>query len=456
LEEEMTKLMRWFLVVAGLLCFSTMALAQKYNIYQTELKNGLDVIVVENPIVPLATVEIDVHNGSFTEPPEYNGLSHLYEHMFFKANEEIPNQERFLERGRELGMSWNGTTSEERVNYFFTFPKDSLRQGLEFMNAAIRTPLFKEEELVKERPVVTGEYDRAESNPFYHLQVAVNKKLWYEYYSRKNVLGDRTTILTADHDKMKTIQSRYYIPNNSALLVSGDVKHEEVFRLANEILGSWPRGEDPFEKYPSPDHPPLQKSEVVVVEKPVGAVTLYIAMHGPSVRKDPKATYAADVLSYILRQRNSKFYKNLVESGLLTSVSLSYYTLDKTGPITIFAQTTAEKYNAAVKAIFDEIKKFTDPDYFTEEQLESAKNQLEINEVYDQERPSAFVHTVGFWWAVAGLDYYLNYVDNLRKVSRDDVNYYVQKYLQNAPYVMGVLISPKDRQTVSIKEGVVQ
>ncbi len=132
------------------------ALAQKYNIYRTELKNGLDVIVVENPIVPLATVEINVHNGSFTEPPEYNGLSHLYEHMFFKANEEIPNQERFLERGRELGMSWNGSTSEERVNYFFTFPKDSLRQGLEFMNAAIRTPLFKEEELVKERPVVTG------------------------------------------------------------------------------------------------------------------------------------------------------------------------------------------------------------------------------------------------------------------------------------------------------------
>jgi len=209
-------------------------------------------------------------------------------------------------------------------------------------------------------------------------------------------------------------------------------------------------------KYPSPDHPPLQKSEIVVVEKPVGAVTLYIRMHGPSVGKDPRATYAADVFSYILGQRNSKFYKNLVDSGLLTSVNLSYYTLDKTGPITIFAQTTAEKYSAAVNAIFAEIKKFTDSDYFTDDQLESAKNQLEIGEVYGQERPSAFAHTVGFWWAVAGLDYYLNYVDNLRKVGREDINYYVQKYIQNAPYVMGVLISPKDRQSVSIKEGVVQ
>jgi zinc protease len=451
----MTKYARWFLAIAVLSWLSTMSLlAQKYNIYHTMLNNGLEVIVIENPIVPLATVEIDVHNGAYTETHEYDGLSHLYEHMFFKANEMIPNQERFLERGRELGMTWNGSTSEERVNYFFTLPKDSLRQGLEFMSAAIRTPLFKEEELVRERPVVTGEYDRAESNPFYLLGVEVNKELWYKYYTRKNVLGDRAIILTADHDKMKTIQDRYYIPDNSALLVSGDVKHEQVFREAEQVFGSWQRSEDPFVKNPSPDHPPLERSKVVVVEKPVGAVTLQIALHGPSVRKDPKATYAADVLSYILGQHNSKFYKNLVDSGLLTTVNLGYYTLDKTGPITIFGQANADHYYAAVKAIFGEIKKFTDPDYFTDEQLESAKNQLEINEEYGQERPSNFAHTVGFWWAVAGLDYYLNYVDNLRKVTRDDVDRYVREYIHNAPYIMGVLLSPEDQQKLSIKEGV--
>jgi zinc protease len=451
----MKRSMLWALAVTAVLVFSGTAMSQKYNIFRTQLKNGLDVIVVENPIVPLATIEINVHNGAFTEPPEYDGLSHLYEHMFFKANEMIPNQERFLERGRELGMTWNGTTSEERVNYFFTFSTDSLWQGLEFMNAAVRTPLFKEEELIKERPVVTGEYDRAESNPFYHLAVAVNKKLWHKYYSHKNVIGDRNVILTADYNKMKTIQNRYYIPNNACLLVSGDVKHEEVFAMAEKIFGSWERGENPFIKYPAPDHPPLQKSELVVVEKPVRAITIQIAMHGPSVGKDPKATYAADVFSYILNQRNSKFYKNLVESGLLTSVSIGYYTLDKTGPITIFGQTSAAKYDAAVKAIFDEMGKFTDADYYTDEQLDAAKNQLEINETYGQERPSNFVHTVGFWWAVAGLDYYMSYVDRLREVTRQDIDGYVRTYIQGAPYVMGVLVSPDERQKISIKEGVI-
>jgi zinc protease len=452
----MTRSIRWIIAAALVFCFSGEASSQAHNIFYTQLKNGLDVIAIENPIVPLATVEIDVHNGAFTETPEYDGLSHLYEHMFFKANEKIPSQERFLERTRELGMMWNGTTSEERVNYFFTLPKDNLAQGLEFMEAAIRTPLFKNEELIKERPVVTGEYDRAESNPLYPLAVALNKKLWYKYYSHKNVLGDRNIILTADSNKMKTIQRRYYIPNNSCLLVSGDVKHEEVFAMAEKVFGSWPRGEDPFLKHPSPEHPPLEKSEVFVIEKPVRAVTIQIAMHGPSVRKNPKATYAADVLSYILNQRNSKFYKNLVESGLLTSVGFNYYTLDKTGPISIFGQTSAAKCDTAVKAIFEEIKKLTEPDYYTDEQLQAAKNQLEINEIYSQERPSNFAHTVGFWWAVAGLDYYLSYVDRLREVTRGDIDQYVRTFIQGKPYVLGILVSPDDRPKISIKEGAVQ
>src|SRR5262252_537759 len=91
--------------------------------------NGLTVIVVENHAVPLVTIEIAAKNGSMTEPPEYNGLSHLYEHMFFKANKALPSQEAYLARARELGMSWNGTTNTERVNYFFTTTAPHLKDA---------------------------------------------------------------------------------------------------------------------------------------------------------------------------------------------------------------------------------------------------------------------------------------------------------------------------------------
>ena len=108
------------------------------NMFFRKLANGLDLLVIEDSSVPLVTIEITVKNGSYTETPEFNGLSHLYEHMFFKANKDYPSQEKFLDRVSELGMSFNGSTSEEKVNYYFTLPTFNLKSGLEFMNSAIR------------------------------------------------------------------------------------------------------------------------------------------------------------------------------------------------------------------------------------------------------------------------------------------------------------------------------
>ena len=139
------------------------------NFHLSKLKNGLEVLVIEDKTVPLITVEVCVKNGSYTEDPDYNGLSHLYEHMFFKANKDLPSQEAFLNRINELGIRFNGTTSNERVNYYFTLNKKFLVEGLTFMNSAIRYPLFDEKEMKNENPVVDGEFQRAESNPTFWL-----------------------------------------------------------------------------------------------------------------------------------------------------------------------------------------------------------------------------------------------------------------------------------------------
>ena len=105
------------------------------------LKNGLQVIVIENPAVPLVTVEIAVKNGAYTEPPEYNGLSHLYEHMFFKSNERS-KAEGYHDRAAELGMLSNAQTQHEVVNYYTTTINTGLREAMALMRDAIRYPLF--------------------------------------------------------------------------------------------------------------------------------------------------------------------------------------------------------------------------------------------------------------------------------------------------------------------------
>src|SRR3982751_3888484 len=84
------------------------------------LPNGLEIIVLEDHSIPLVTVELAVKNGSYTEPPELNGLSHLYEHMFFKANKATLDRADYLQTIGQLGIVYNGSTREETVNYYFS------------------------------------------------------------------------------------------------------------------------------------------------------------------------------------------------------------------------------------------------------------------------------------------------------------------------------------------------
>ena len=245
--------------------------------------------------------------------PEYSGLSHLFEHMFFKANKDYPDQEKFIKRTQELGAIWNGTTGDERVNYFFTFDKDSLEAGLKFMNAAIRFPIYREEDMQKERPVVDGEFQRGESDPGFQLWIDVNKRCWGDLFTRKNAIGDHKIINTATPEKMMIIKDKYYFPNNSILVICGDVKHDEAFQLAKKIYGDWKSsGFDPHEKYPIPEFKPLEKSDYNVKDSSI-AQTPYMMMQwmGPDYRHDSAATIAADVFSAVLGLNSSKWQQAL-------------------------------------------------------------------------------------------------------------------------------------------------
>ncbi|NMS37790.1 M16 family metallopeptidase, partial [Vibrio parahaemolyticus] len=123
---------------------------------------------------------------------------------------------------------FNGTTREEIVNYYYTTTKDYLATAIRIINDSVRFPAFDEAEFENEKKVVIGEIDRHEANPFGYLDLVLKQKLFYKYPTRKDPLGTRESIRNATLEKMRTIQSRYYVPNNSALIVTGDAQPEEV------------------------------------------------------------------------------------------------------------------------------------------------------------------------------------------------------------------------------------
>ena len=414
------------------------------------LANGLEVIVVENHGVPLATIEIDVKNGSFTQTPEYEGLAHMYEHMFFKANSTYSEPNQFWDRASELGAHFNASTDVERVNYFMTVPAEKLSGAIQLLSSAVQGPLFRRDELEQERQVVIGEYDRQESSPFFGLERDMSTKLFPGNYSRKNTIGDRQVILTTTPEKMRFIQSKYYVPNNSALIIAGDVNPATVFALAERELGQWKRGADPFVTDPIPAIPPLKKSEGVVVEAPVSAVTVLVQWQGPSVGADPKSTYAADVFSDVLNDPRSQFQQRLVDSGLWQGVVVNYWTLNHTGPITISGQTSPEQLRDALAALYGEIVKFDTPDYFASDELEAVKAHRAVTSAFDRERSSGFAHTLGFWWSVASLEYYMGYVDYMAQQTIGDLRAYARRYIVSKPHIPGVLIAPETRQSLKL------
>ncbi len=437
------KILFLMMVLLAGTCYSQTSLPS--NFFLKTLPNGLQVLVIEDHSVPLATIEIATKNGSYTEPPEFNGLSHLYEHMFFKANRDYPNQEAFMDRVKELGISFNGTTNTERVNYFFTLPKFNLTKGLQFMNSAIQYPKFDTSEMRKENVVVDGEFQRLESNPFFALSDSMNHHLWGSLYSRKNVIGNHEVILTATPAKMEAIKNKYYWPNNSLLTVAGDVKHEDVFNQVAKIMGSWKSsGFDPFKKYPIPEFKPLQKTDYFIVQSENAKVPIIMFnWMGPDTRHDIKATYAADVFSYILSQNSSKLSQALTESGLALQVQFSYFTQKYVGPISLIVIPNPAKVKECFEEVKNQISMMDNDDYFTDELLETAKRQLEINDVRQKEITSDYVHTVSFWWCSATLDYYFNYINNLKKVSKADIQQYVRKYIKDKPHAVGLLVSPQ-------------
>jgi zinc protease len=420
------------------------------RIRRATLDNGLEVIVVENRGVPLVTVEAVVRNGAFVQTPEMAGLAHLYEHMIFGANSQYPTAEHFLARLASLGADYNGSTSEERVNYYLTLSSDSLVAGMEALGAALMSPSFRPEEMDRERQVVIGEYDRNESEPFYHFQRDMARALWGEAWPRKNALGEREVIRAATPERMREIQRRYYVPNNTALIIAGDASADAVFDLARTIFGGWPRGEDPFVDPPLPQIPPLRTDGALVVEQPIGSVVVMRQWHGPSARGDVKSTYAADVFSDVMNQRGSKFRRALVDAGHFQSLQVHYYTLNHTGPITIFAETAPEKLREALAALDAELRRTVDPGYITAADLAPVKRQRVAGTLYSLERASGFAHQLGFWWSVTGLEYFLGYVDAMAEQSPDDLRAYARRYIVGKPSITGVLVSPETRAQMGL------
>jgi zinc protease len=271
----------------------------------------------------------------------------------------------------------------------------------------------------------------------------VQKKTWGDNVTRKNPIGDHDVINTATPEKMMIIKDKYYHPNNSVLVICGDIKHEEAFAKAKAIFGSWAHsGFDPHEKYPIPEFKPLTQTEYFIKESSI-AKTPYMMVQwlGPDTRTDSTGTIAADVFSAILGLNSSKWQQALIDKGLASYSSLSYTTLKHVGPVQLFIVPNPGKLKEFTAAMLEQINHFADDTYFSDEQLQTAKDILRRNHIRSVEKPSSLASDITYWWCSASLDFFTDYEPAMQKVTRGDIQQYLKKYIIGKPYIAGMIIT---------------
>ena len=433
------------LLVTSLMLPATRAPAQQSPltrfIRQTRLDNGLDVIVVENHVVPLATVLVAVHNGAFTQDSAEDGLAHLYEHLLFRSYHGGPDA--FGIEVTRLNGTYNGATAEEVVYYYVTVPSKNVERGLKLVAQLVTAARFSNGDLKEERPVVLDELQRAASDPERELTRHVDRMLWGASWSRKDVGGDSASLAGITVERLKQVYARYYVPNNAALIVTGDVSSDQVFARAAKEFHDWNRGPDPFADHPIPPVAPRTASTAVILSHDVRDVTIRIALQGPGVGGDTAATYAADALFDVLNDPASAFQHRLVDLGPFQSVTGYYLTLDHTGPIQFVGKTTAPRAQDALLMLLDEIDNLDLLEGVGDEDLAIAKKRREVSMALTIEQTSMLAPELATWWSSAGLDYYLGYHGRMRAQTVDDLRRFARAYIVNRPRVIGVL-APAD------------
>ncbi|MEP6850610.1 MAG: hypothetical protein ABI999_17255, partial [Acidobacteriota bacterium] len=148
----------------------------------------------------------------------------------------------------------------------------------------------------------------------------------------------------------------------------------------------------------------------------------------------------------------SRFQRDMVDSGLASAVSIGYYTQRNVGPIQVVLVTTPEKAKAALKAVYSEIGQFGQPNYFTNDELESSKTIMAANDLFEREKTSEYTHTLSFWWSSTGIEYYRGYQKNLNATTRADINKYVNTYIIGKPHISIALASADAKAKASLGE----
>ncbi len=283
----------------------------KLEFQQHVLENGLRVVLSRKPGSPCVAVAVYYDVGSRNETRGRSGFAHLFEHMMFEGSEHVGKTEH-MKYVANAGGSMNGSTSEERTNYFEALPSNRLGLALWLEADRMRSLKVTQENFENQRATVKEERRQMIDNQPYGPASLRIKELALENWAfGHSVIGDMADLDAAGVEDVQAFFKLYYAPNNAVLTVAGDIEYGAALDEVRRYFGAIPRNEPPPE--PDTTEPPQADEKREVLTDPLAVMPgFWLAYHVPP-RRTPD-TYPLLLLQRVmLHGRSSRLYKSLIK-----------------------------------------------------------------------------------------------------------------------------------------------
>ena len=342
------------------------------GITEYRLANGLQLLLVPDDSKPTTTVNMTYRVGSRMENYGETGMAHLLEHLLFKGT---PTHQNLLGEFSKRGLRANGTTSQDRTNYFASFSanEQNLKWYLAWQADAMVNSTIARKDLDTEMTVVRNEMERGENSPGRILleQTMAAMYRWHAY--GHSPIGARSDVENVDITRLQAFYRNWYQPDNATLIVSGKFDVAQTLAWVAADFGPLPRPQRTLQ--PTYTLDPAQDGERSVTLRRVGGTpVIYVGYHLPAGSSPDFA--AAELLAGILADAPAgRLHKRLVEKQLAAGSFGFAWTLAEPSPMFLGAQLApgqdVDKAKAELLATLDGLA----GEPITAEELERARTQ---------------------------------------------------------------------------------
>ena len=420
---------------------------------ETTLKNGLRVITVEDHSAPVIALSVTYNVGSRNERKGRTGFAHLFEHMMFKGSENIGSGEHFLLVFNN-GGTMNGTTNEDRTNYFEALPANQLDLALFLEADRMKSLAITKENLDNQRNAVQEERRLGVDNQPYGKSNEVQQELLYDNFAYKHsVIGSMEDLNAATVEDVAEFFKMYYAPNNATLVLVGDFKTADALAKIRSNFESIPRQPDP----PAVDMTePQQKEERRASVDDVLARFARIDLAFKAVPGNTPDFYALQVLSAALQGgQSSRLYQKLVrEKEMVTGVG--GFIDEKRGVGAFYTNATLRpntKSEDVEAVIYEEIERLK-KEPIAEWELQKAKNTTRRNFINGLQSSLNRAVTIGQYAVYYNEPNLINVrLDKVAAVTKEDVQRVANKYLVNTNRTVVITVPKPQAKTATGASG---